>query len=154
MLVTHSMGGTIGWRTPFYTDTVKAIVAFEPSGTPFVFPEGEVPTVRQAKFAPLTATAIEVPLADFEKLTKIPMVLIFGDYIAPERSDLVGPDKWGTEFLMAKEFVVAVNRHGGQSELISLPELGIKGNSHFLMAERNNEQVAALVQEWLTKHGF
>ncbi len=35
ILITHSMGGTIGWRTPFYTDNVKAIVAYEPGGTPF-----------------------------------------------------------------------------------------------------------------------
>ncbi len=35
ILVTHSMGGTVGWRTPFRTDKVKAIVAFEPGGSPF-----------------------------------------------------------------------------------------------------------------------
>lgn len=39
ILVTHSMGGTIGWHTPFRTKNVKAIVAFEPEESPFLFPE-------------------------------------------------------------------------------------------------------------------
>ena len=38
ILVTHSMGGTIGWRTAIRTDKVKAIIAYEPSGTLFIFP--------------------------------------------------------------------------------------------------------------------
>lgn len=41
ILVTHSMGGTIGWRTPFRTDKVKAIIAFEPGGSPFIFLKGK-----------------------------------------------------------------------------------------------------------------
>ncbi|HFU3483860.1 hypothetical protein [Escherichia coli] len=28
ILITHSMGGTIGWRTPFYTDNVKAMLHY------------------------------------------------------------------------------------------------------------------------------
>lgn len=110
ILVTHSMGGTIGWRTPFRTDNVKAIVAFEPGGTPFLFPEGEVPEAEKATFPLLGASAQAVPLEDFMKLTKIPIVLYYGDNI--QKSDeLVGPDKWYTELDMAKKFVAVAMLH-------------------------------------------
>lgn len=153
ILVTHSMGGTIGWRTPFRTDKVKAIVAFEPGGTPFLFPEGEVPEAEKATFELLGASAQAVSLEDFMKLTKIPIVLYYGDNI--QKSDeLVGPDKWYTELDMAKKFVAAINRHGGDATLVELPKVGLKGNTHFLMGDLNNQELANLMADWLKSKGL
>lgn len=154
ILVTHSMGGTIGWRTPFYTPNVKAIVAYEPGGTPFIFPENEMPKPVPTTFAPLAATALGVPMPEFIKLTQIPIILYYGDYIADKPSTAVGPDKWRSEYEMAKQFVTAINRHGGDATLVHLPEIGIKGNSHFLMAEKNNAQLAELMSDWLRSKGL
>ena len=154
VLVTHSMGGTVGWRTPFRTDNVKAIVAFEPGGSPFLFPEGEVPQAEIPVYAPVAAQAKAVPLKDFMKLTKIPIILYYGDNIADKPSKQVGPDKWRSEFDMAKKFVAAVNRHGGHAEIIHLPDIGIKGNTHFLMSDLNNQQIADLMANWLHKQGL
>lgn len=153
VLVTHSMGGTVGWRTPFLTDNVKAIVAFEPGGSPFLFPEGEVPQAEIPVYAPVAAQAKAVPLKDFMKLTKIPIILYYGDNIADKPSKQVGPDKWRSEFDMAKKFVAAVNRHGGHAEIVHLPDIGIKGNTHFLMSDLNNQQIADLMANWLHKQG-
>lgn len=153
VLVTHSMGGTVGWRTPFRTDNVKAIVAFEPGGSPFLFPEGEVPQAEIPVYAPVAAQAKAVPLKDFMKLTKIPIILYYGDNIADKPSKQVGPDKWRSEFDMAKKFVAAVNRHGGHAEIVHLPDIGIKGNTHFLMSDLNNQQIADLMANWLHKQG-
>ena len=152
-MFTHSMGGTIGWRTPFRTDNVKAIVAFEPGGTPFLFPEGELPEVEKATFELLSASAQAVPLKDFMKLTKIPIVLYYGDFIQ-KSSELVGQDKWYTELEMAKKFVAAINRHGGDATLIELPKVGLTGNTHFLMADLNNQKLANLVETWLKSKGL
>ena len=152
ILFSHSMGGTVGWRTPFRTDKVKAIVAFEPGGTPFVFPEGEVPDAEKANFEILGASAMAVPLEDFLKLTKIPIVLYYGDNI--QKGDHVGMDKWATELDMAKKFVAAINRHGGDATLVELPKVGLKGNTHFLMADLNNQQLADLVESWLKSKGL
>lgn len=149
ILFTHSMGGTIGWRTPILTDKVKAIVAFEPGGTPFIFPEGEVPEALPTTYAPVIATAKAVPLKDFEKLAQVPMLLLYGDNIAEKSSKEIGPDKWRSELDMAKKFVAAVNRHGGKAELIHLPDIGIRGNTHFLMSDLNNKEIADLTQKWL-----
>lgn len=52
---------------------------------------------------------------------------------------------------MAREFVSAINRHGGDATLVVLPEIGIKGNSHFLMQELNNDVIAKHVAGWLDK---
>ncbi|MDG2960297.1 hypothetical protein P7L91_05475 [Bisgaard Taxon 10/6] len=35
-----------------------------------------------------------------------------------------------------------VNKHGGKVEVIELPKVGIKGNTHFLMSDTNSVQVA------------
>ncbi len=148
VLVTHSMGGTIGWRVPFRTAKVKAIVAFEPGGTPFLFPKNEMPEEIKAVYASLSATAQGVSTEEFEKLAKVPMVLIYGDNIAEDPSKDVGPDKWRTEYRMAQQFVAAVNRHGGDATLIHLPDLGIKGNTHFLMADKNNKVIADIMADW------
>jgi pimeloyl-ACP methyl ester carboxylesterase len=154
ILMTHSMGGTIGWRLPFRTDNVKAIIAMEPGGTPFLFPENEMPKEEKAVFAPLSATAQGVSEENFNKLAKVPMLLIYGDYIASQPTDAVGSDKWRTEFDMAKQFVATVNRHGGDATLIHLPDLGIYGNSHFLMQEKNNKQIADIIENWIKEKGL
>lgn len=153
VLVTHSMGGTIGWRTALRSDKVKAIVAWEPGGTPFIFPENDMPSVTKAKFEALSGSAMGVPMSDFKKLTQIPIVLYYGDYIKVG-SDNVGEDKWGTELEMAKQFVATVNKHGGDATLVHLPQIGIKGNSHFLMGEKNNAQLADLMADWLKQKGL
>ena len=84
VLVTHSDSGGLGWITAIKSANVKGIVSFEPGG--FVFPEGSARIRRGA--APSRGTA--VPLADFLKLTKIPIV-IWGDNI-PEADRARSPD--------------------------------------------------------------
>lgn len=152
ILVTHSMGGSIGWRTPFYTKNVKAIVAFEPGGSPFIFPENEMPEPIPTTYAPVAAQAESVPLKDFIKLTKMPIILYYGDNIATKQTNVIGPDKWRSEMAMAQKFIEAVNRHGGKAQLVHLPDIGIFGNTHFLMSDLNNEEIAELMENWLKQH--
>lgn len=153
ILVTHSMGGTIGWRTAIRTNKVKGIIAYEPGGTPFIFPETEMPKPVEARFKALSASAMGVPMDSFLKLTKIPIVLYYGDHIKLG-SENIGEDKWGTEYAMAQQFVAAINRHGGDATLVHLPDIGIKGNSHFLMQEKNNRQILKLALDWLDQKGL
>ena len=82
------------------------------------------------------------------------MLLLYGDNIAEQSSKQIGPDKWRSELDMAKKFVAAVNRHGGNAELIHLPDIGIRGNTHFLMSDLNNEEIADLTQKWLKKQNL
>ena len=45
----------------------------------------------------------------------------------------------------------AVNRNGGNVTVIHLPEVGIKGNTHFPFSDLNNIEVADLMSKWLKK---
>ena len=55
---------------------------------------------------------------------------------------------------MAEQFVAAINRHGGDATLVHLPEIGIKGNSHFMMQEKNSEEIMKLALAWLKSKGL
>ena len=148
ILVTHSQGGGPGWHAAIESDKVRAIVSYEP-GSGFVFPEGETPEPLQtiSPFGALSATSI--PLADFEKLTRLPIIIYYGDYIPNEPSDYWAMDSWRVRLRMARLFAECINRHGGDATVVHLPQQGIKGNSHFLFAEKNNVQLADLLSAWL-----
>ncbi|WP_052365570.1 alpha/beta hydrolase [Halotalea alkalilenta] len=148
ILFTHSQGGGPGWLTAIKNDNVKAIVAFEP-GSSFVFPEGEVPAPIPSAFD--TVQGATVPLAQFAALTKIPILVIFGDNIPEQTVDLPAQDSWRARLTMARLWRDTVNQHGGDVTLVHLPEVGIKGNTHFPMSDLNNVQIADLVSNFLAK---
>lgn len=150
IFVTHSQGGGIGWLTAMKSSHVKGIISLEP-GSGFLFPEGEVPEtmVSSSPFGNLSGTAI--PKEEFEKLTKMPILLIYGDNI-PSGDQPVpqwGQDNWRVRLNMARLWVEAVNRHGGNAQLIHLPEIGIYGNTHSLMSDMNNVDVANVMEKWI-----
>lgn len=53
---------------------------------------------------------------------------------------------------MAKIWHDTVNRQGGNVTLVHLPEIGIKGNTHFPFSDLNNVQIADLVSKFLAKN--
>lgn len=55
---------------------------------------------------------------------------------------------------MARKWRGAVNKRGGDVTVIHLPEVGIKGKTHFPFPDLNNLQVADLMSTWLTKKGL
>ena len=145
ILVTHSAGGFPGWMAAVGNPNVRGIVSYEP-GT-YVFPEGEVPDPMPSLTGTLRGTG--VPMDDFMKLTKIPIVLYFGDYIPEEVTDKLGGENWRVRLQMGRKFVEAVNRHGGNAMLVELPKIGVRGNTHFLMSDLNNAEIADLLAGWL-----
>ena len=50
---------------------------------------------------------------------------------------------------MAKLWRDKVNQYGGDVTLIRLPDIGLKGNTHFPMSDLNNVEVANLMSEFL-----
>ena len=151
ILVTHSHSGGMGWLTAIKNQNVKAIVSYEP-GSGFVFPAGEVPA--PIPMADGTLQAVAVPLADFIKLTKIPIVIYYGDNIPEKPIPNPGQDGWRARLEMARLWRDAVNRHGGDVTVVHLPEIGIKGNTHFPFSDLNNVEIADLMSEWLKKKGL
>jgi len=146
ILVTHSQSGGPGWQTAIKNKNVKAIVAYEP-GSNFIFPEGEVPPAMPS--AAGTLEGVAVPLEDFKQLTKIPIVIYYGDNIPDKPSEIPGQDNWRVRLAMAKLWTEAINRHGGDATLVHLPEIGIRGNTHFPFSDLNNLQIADLMSQFL-----
>ncbi len=150
ILVTHSAGGFPGWMSAMNSPEVRGVVALEPGG--FVFPEDEVPEALPGLTGGLAG--IPVPADEFMKLTRKPIAVYFGDYIPETGATTLGGSNWEVRLKMAREFVKAINRHGGNALLVELPKIGIRGNSHFLMQELNNDVIAAHVADWLRANGL
>lgn len=153
ILVTHSQGGGPGWLTGIKNDKVKAIVAYEPySG--FVFPAGELPApiASAGLFGELKGT--EIPLEDFKKLTRMPIVIYYGDNIADSPTSVWNKDHWRSGLEMARLWAKVINKHGGDAQVVHLPEIGIKGNTHFPFADLNNIVVADILSAWLKIKGL
>ncbi len=145
ILVTHSAGGVPGWISACMNNEVKGVVAYEPGA--FVFPQGEVPE----RIDGLTGgtDGIPVPMEQWKRLTTIPIVLYFGDYIPEEPSSNLGDENWRVRLQMARKFVEVINRHGGNATLVELPRVGVNGNTHFLMQDLNNDVLATMLDKWL-----
>lgn len=148
ILFSHSQAGGPGWLTAIKSKNVKGIVALEP-GSGFIFPEGELPDPMPSAAGILAPEA--VPLADFEKLTRIPIIVYYGDNFPVEPTAERGQDNWRVRLAMARRWVDAINNHGGDAQLVHLPEIGIRGNTHFLMSDLNNVQIADLVSKFLAE---
>lgn len=148
VLVTHSHSGGLGWTVAMKNPNVRAIVSYEP-GSNFVFPEGEVPPPMPSAAGPLEAVA--VPIAQFLKLTRIPIVVYYGDNIPDEPSGNFGEDNWRVRLAMARLWTEAINRHGGDATLVHLPEIGIRGNTHFPFSDVNNVEIADLMSDFLAR---
>jgi S-ribosylhomocysteine lyase LuxS involved in autoinducer biosynthesis len=56
--------------------------------------------------------------------------------------------------LRPHRFAAAVRAAGGKVDVINLPDLGIKGNSHMVMMDKNNDAVAVAIQKWLMDQGL
>ena len=145
ILVTHSQSGTLGWRTAINSRNVRAVVSFEPGGD-FLFPEGEAPSMP---FGGRTFTPPTIPMSDFMELTKVPIVVYYGDNIPEQPSTNPGQEQWRVFREVARRWRDAVNRHGGDVTLVDLPALGIRGNTHFPMSDLNNVEVANHLAGWL-----
>lgn len=151
ILVTHSQSGGPGWHTAIKNDNVRAIVAFEPGGD-FVFPEGEA--IDTIKVSGRTIVPPTVPMTDFIKLTRLPIIIYYGDNIPDKPSLNPGQEQWRVFLSVARQFRDVANRHGGDVTLVHLPQTGVRGNTHFPMSDLNNVEIAGLMSGWLKAKGL
>lgn len=148
VLVTHSQAGGPGWVTAMKSPGVRAVVSYEP-GSGFVFPQGELPAPLASAGGSLEAVA--VPLDAFMQLTKIPIIVFYGDNIPDTPSTNPGQDAWRVRLQMARLWRDAVNQRGGDVTVVHLPQLGIRGNTHFPFSDLNSTQIADLLSDFLKR---
>jgi hypothetical protein len=108
--------------------------------------------VAQARPEKIKALVAVEPAGDGDpkqaaKLAGIPTLVLYGDYIEQD-------PRWPTIRRNGIAFADTVNQAGGKVEVVDLPKVGIKGNSHMVMLDRNSSEVAALIQAWLEKQGL
>jgi hypothetical protein len=138
--LTNSAGGLRALLAALESENIVGVVMYENVG--YVFPEGEGPGEPEGPFGP-----VEVPLEEFMTLTKIPLQVVWGDNV--ELSDRHRP-----RLAQSRLFVEVVNRHGGNAELLMLPDAGLTGNTHLPFADMNNVAVADLLSAFLEAHGL
>ena len=84
----------------------------------------------------------DVADADIPKLAPIPMLFIYEDNVGwPD-----DPPPW---LERCTELAARVNDVGGDATVLHLPSLGIYGNSHILIHDDNNLEIADIVLDWL-----
>jgi pimeloyl-ACP methyl ester carboxylesterase len=86
-------------------------------------------------------------VANAGALKNTPVLMVFGDYVDQH-------PRWAKFKKIDLEYAAAVRAGGGKVDVINLPELGIKGNSHMLMQDKNNAQIADVIQKWLVGKGL
>lgn len=82
-----------------------------------------------------------------DKLKDTPILTVFGDFIEQD-------SRWPLIRANELKFLEQVRTAGGRYEVVNLPQIGIRGNSHMMMMDKNNLQVADVIQGWLEKQGL
>jgi hypothetical protein len=117
---------------------------FFPEEAAMIDPSGVKAIISIEQPCTTTLSAAKIAL-----LAKIPILVMFGDHLSDVQA---GPANWNTNFKSCQTFVKQVADAQGDAEMMHLPEMGIKGNSHMLMQDKNNLQLADLMLAWIDKH--
>jgi pimeloyl-ACP methyl ester carboxylesterase len=84
-------------------------------------------------FGNLTEDQVEI-------LAKIPILILVGDHFGTQPSPPCVTEK------------EQIDAAGGDFTFISLPDIGIHGNSHMFMQDKNNLEIANLIIDWIEEH--
>jgi pimeloyl-ACP methyl ester carboxylesterase len=177
ILLVHSQAGAFGWPVAdARPDLVKAILAIEPNGPPFHgvefigapdwFKEGPVAltygiTSVPLTYAPAVKDASELAIVRQDKPDAPDLVHCYAQQ-EPARQ-LPNLQKMAILVLTSEASYHAPYDHctvkylqqaGVKPTFIKLAALGIRGNSHVMMLEKNNQEIAAVIAGWLERSGI
>lgn len=151
IIVTHSQSGLFGWLLAIARpNLVKAVISYEPG---VVFPSDAVPPPIPL-FTGFMNAGTPVSPADFLKLTRMPLQVIYGDNIPTNPIPDLVADGRRAQIVAARLFEQAIDSRGGDNELLLLPDAGLRGNSHFMFSDLNNVAVADLLSQFLNRKGL
>ena len=167
IIVTHSQGGPLGFLIADKCPSrVKALISLEPQGPPF---EDRIPTPSTAVVRPYGLTIIPItydpPVGDPE--VDLPRVTI--PPAGPNLTDCIrqaDPPKKLSNLANIPHLVVTteasyhapfdyctveyLKQAGVDVDFLDLPKEGIHGNAHLMFMEKNNLEIAAKVESWIT----
>jgi pimeloyl-ACP methyl ester carboxylesterase len=164
VVLTHSQSGAFGWLIgDARPDNVKAIVALEPSGPPFQ--EAVFSTDKARAWGPTDiALTYDPPIKDPSELAieqeaepDGPNLAACWRQKAPARK-LAHLEHIPVMIVTSEASYHAVYDHctakylaqaGVKNTFVRLADKGIHGNGHMIMVEKNNLEIAKLVDDWL-----
>jgi len=77
----------------------------------------------------------------------IPHLFVYGDHLDVS-------DFWKQMVANVRRYQEMLAAQGGVADVLDLPKLGIKGNTHAMMMDNNSDQIAELIQEWMNKQNL
>ena len=122
IIVVHSQGGNFGFRAAL-----------------------NAPDKIKALVAIEPSGAPDPAQVDVSKLKGVPHLIVFGDHLQDSTA-------WQTFLKAPQRYSAALTSAGVDATWLDLPALGIKGNTHMLMMDRNSDEIARLVHGWLVRH--
>jgi pimeloyl-ACP methyl ester carboxylesterase len=167
IVLTHSQSGTFGWLiADARPQLVKAVVAIEPSGPPF---EGTIIASGKARAWGPT----DIPIT-YDPPVKDPSELAIVRDEGPDGPDLFvcwmqkAPARQLVNLKNIPAMIMAgeasyhqaydhctakyLNQAGMKTEYIPLQAKGIHGNGHMVMIEKNNLEIAKVIDDWVVKN--
>ena len=82
-----------------------------------------------------------------ESIKTTPILVVYGDNAKDH-------PRWSKIRQGGIDYAGVLKSAGGSIDVVDLPDAGIKGNSHMMMMDTNNDQVADLIQKWLLDKGL
>ena len=118
----HSQSGSFPLAAALLNPAVaKGLVLVEPGGCPANYTDEQIKT-----------------------LATLPILVVFGDY-RDTPTGLPGFPTWQARFEGCQAMIGRITKAGGQAEMLAPPDRGIRGNSHMIMQDKNNLQIADLI---------
>lgn len=84
---------------------------------------------------------------DIATLADIPILVVFGDNLGQTTG--IPNFSWQAGYDDCSALIERLGTAGGNAQMLYPPDLGITGNSHMIMQDLNNLQIADLILEWI-----
>ena len=84
-------------------------------------------------------------------LATLPVLVVFGDH--RDTPTGISTDLfWQISFDSCQALIGRLKEAGGDAQMLNPPDRGIRGNSHMIMQDQNNLQIADLILQWVEEH--
>ncbi len=126
VLMGHSQSGAFPLAAALLNPAVaKGLVLVEPGRCPATYTDEQIKT-----------------------LATLPILVVFGDH-RDTPTGIGTQNSWQISFDSCQTLIGRLKAAGGQAQMFNPPDRGIRGNSHMIMQDRNNLQIADVILQWI-----
>jgi len=129
VLMGHSQSGAFPIEAALVNPAgIKGMVLVEPGACPSTYTDQQIASLKS-----------------------IPVLVVFGDHLPTPTGIPIHPS-WQTAYDGCMAFLARVKAAGGNGQMFYPPDHGIHGNSHMIMQDKNNLQIADLILKWIDEN--